>query len=220
MLAARVLRVQAVIDKLLPIDDGGLSRRQLHWRIVLRSRRGLKNSKMHPFTKVEVVCVHNDSDLDLAAIEVIEDSIPKGTPLFFELTSGGTTPPIETPIVAQGFPVDLRRVTHANAGVVFPRIEWTNVVETTRSLGKFDPAVHLVAVYPTPEADPATRPRGLSGATFWYRKAKTPLVWHPNLDVAGVILSWYENAKLMKAARRETIEAFLSSKLGTPAPQE
>lgn len=184
-------------------------------RDVILGISGLSSSKMHPFAAVKILGIHADTELDLAAVEILPESIPKGAPVCAELVNGGATPPNETAIVAQGFPVDIRRVTHLNAGVVFPRIEWTNITETQRSLAKLDPALHFAAVYPTPEADPASRPLGLSGAAFWYRRSKTPVVWHPNLDLAGVILSWFESSKLLKAARRETVEAFLTSKLGT-----
>jgi hypothetical protein len=61
---------------------------------------------------------------------------------------------------------------------------------------------------------PDAEPIGLSGSAIWFRKGNTPLVWHPNLDIAGVTISWYPAHRLLKAVRRESVEGFLTANFG------
>jgi hypothetical protein len=80
-------------------------------------------------------------------------------------------------------------------------------------LGGFNPAEQFIAPYRATETHPDAHPGGFSGAALWFH-VPTPLVWHPNLELAGVVLAYYEASRLLVAAKRETVEAFLAARLG------
>jgi hypothetical protein len=46
---------------------------------------------------------------------------------------------------------------------------------------------------------------------MWYRRGPTPGLWHANLDIAGVTIAYYPRPNLLKAVRREVLEAFLAA---------
>jgi hypothetical protein len=126
---------------------------------------------------------------------------------FVDLIPSTASPKEGHPILGKGFPRDLSRLTFRNERVVFTYLEWTEVAPNRSGLAGFDPTKHFLA--PFGQTDPRAHPLGLSGSAMWFRRAATPEVWRPNMDVAGVTVGFYENARLLKVVKRESIEAFL-----------
>ena len=58
-----------------------------------------------------------------------------------------------------------------------------------RVLQEFDPAIHFLATFG--EEYPEAHPTGMSGSAKWFRKGLTPIVWHANIDIAGVTIAFY-----------------------------
>jgi hypothetical protein len=57
-------------------------------------------------------------------------------------------------------------------------------------------------------------PHGLSGSAAWFRRGPTPELWHANIDIGGVTVSWFTKENILKVVRREVVERFLSDKTG------
>jgi hypothetical protein len=178
----------------------------------LLSLRRVARRQLLPFTELPIARIEADSSIDLATFQ-IDASLDGKHPLatFFELLPGGRTPEDGHVIIGRGFPRDLMRlVDGAAAGVVFSYLEWTNLQTSDTGLTGFDQSMHFLA--PFAPTEPTAHPLGLSGSAMWYRKGKTPGVWHSNLDIAGVAVAFYQNRRLTKMIRREVVEEFLSAK--------
>jgi hypothetical protein len=157
------------------------------------------------------VCI--DDTLDLTALEVDPNLDATHQVRFFALAQGSETPPEGTDVLATGFPRDIARETKPGAVVVFYHTEWTEVARNREGLKGFDPKMHFLAPYHTAQGFAGANPTGLSGSGVWFHKP-TPEVWHPNIDLAGVMLSWYAGSRFLKVIRRETIETFLFAHFG------
>jgi hypothetical protein len=177
----------------------------------LLSLRRVASRQLLPFSELRFGRIEMDSEIDIAAFEV-DPTLDGKHPLtiFVELIPGGKTPEDGHVIIGRGFPRDLMRMVDGTAaGVVFSYLEWTNLQMNASGLGGFDPAKHFLA--PFSPSEPNAHPLGLSGSAMWYRKGKTPGVWHPNLDIAGVTVGFYQGRRLTKMIRREKVEEFLSA---------
>jgi hypothetical protein len=84
---------------------------------------------------------------------------------------------------------------------------------TMTEVTDFDPSTHFLADYNTAEDYPGADPTGLSGSTFFFHRP-APEVWYPNIDMAGVTISWYQKRRLLKIIRREVVEGFLTANWG------
>lgn len=155
-----------------------------------------------------------DATVDLAAIPVDAELEQEQHVRFFDLTSGGTTPPVGHAVIVRGYPADITRVTQQNERVAFTTTEWTRIEPNRGALSGFDPARQLLIAYAMRTSAPNAMPHGLSGSAVWYRRGPTPIVWHSNLDIAGVTVSFYSRPNLLGAVRREALEAFLAAHVG------
>jgi hypothetical protein len=109
-----------------------------------------------------------------------------------------------------GFPSDISKVTWKNERVAFNAFDWSEITPPRGELKDFVPERHFLAEYSERLLeDESASPRGFSGSAYWYRQGPTPLVWHPNLEVGGIVTDHYRRPNLMLAVRRETLEAFL-----------
>ena len=175
---------------------------------------GVPTSVLRPFKEIELDRPVIDTDLDLAALPV-DIRIEKQYPVrFFCLEEGGATPAVDHTTILMGFPHDISQVTQKNERVVFTHVEWTQVAPVREGLEGFEPSKHFLAAYYLTETYPNADPHGLSGAAMWFRSSNTPVVWHPNVEIAGVQIAWYRRPCLLKMVRREAVEGFLSGQLG------
>lgn len=170
---------------------------------------GVPTSSLKPFAQVELGTILRDQAIDLAAIEVAASIATTHSGAFFRMTEHGTSPIVGQTTIVIGFPYDLSRLTHEDARVVFTAVEWSKVEPDPNDLTGFDATLHFVAHYSPPTTYPDANPHGMSGSAMWVRRGDTPGVWHPNLDLAGVTITYYPQRQLLKAVRREKIEEFL-----------
>ena len=181
-------------------------------RETIRGLVGAPESALQTFEQIELGRIARDTDIDLAAIAVdpkLEESYPAR---FFDIKSGGQTPAEGTDILATGYPRDLARQTIPGEVVVFSHTELTEVLLTRDGLMNFDPSVHFLAAYHSATEYAGANPTGLSGSGAWFhRPSPAPGLWHPNIDLAGLTVSWYPPQRLLKLLRRETIESFLGA---------
>lgn len=183
-------------------------------RDVLQSLRGVPTKDLLPFSEIGVHAIVSDPTLDLAAL-VIDSRLDgrHSTARFFEMASGGQTPAEGQVIVARGFPHDLSRLTLQNDRVVFMYGHWAEIVADHHELENFDPVLHFLAPFDDSVKD--AHPAGLSGSAQWFsRPTPAPGLWTPNLDIAGVTITYYGSDRLLKMVRREVVEQFLSRYLG------
>lgn len=171
---------------------------------------GVPDRQLLPFSELALGTIAVDKALDLAAMEV-DERLDGRHPAaqFADLALGGTTPDQGHVIIGKGFPRDLSRRTHKNEVVVFQYLEWTEVVPNRDGLEAFEAALHFLA--PFGQTEPKAHPLGLSGSAMWFRRGLTPSVWHPNIDIAGVTLAYYNGPRLLKIVRREIVERFLTA---------
>ena len=94
---------------------------------------------------------------------------------------------------------------------MFTYLDWQPVVANRTGLANFNPAVHFLAGYSEPESYPDANPKGLSGSARWGRKSSTPEVWHPNIDILGVTVTYYKKQALLKMIRRKAVLEFLNT---------
>jgi len=192
-------------------QDAPLIRRE---RSALLELPGMPAAALRPFREIELGRSVSDAKLDLAALPVDGGMESKYPVRFFTLEPGGTTPGVDHTTIVMGFPHDISRVTKKNERVVFTYVEWTQVAPSRTGLEDFEDSNHFLASYRLTESYPDADPHGLSGSAMWFRRGDTPLVWHPNIDIAGVTIAWYRRPSLLKMVRREPIECFLTDQLG------
>jgi hypothetical protein len=172
---------------------------------------GAPAAELHPFSELKICRIAFDRRLDLAAIEIDETLDGKHPAArFLDLAPGGTTPAVGHTVACTGFPADITRFTEANHGVVFNYVQWTEVVDTPTGVDEVDPALHALTAYA--DEEPA-HPAGMSGGGMWlHRKAEG--IWHPNIDLAAVTISYFPPTRQLKGVRREAIEGFLTTYFG------
>jgi hypothetical protein len=112
-----------------------------------------------------------------------------------------------------GFPVDLKRTHDTGVQVLFTLADWNDVAAPPETLDGFNSEIHFVVPFGSREQYPNADPHGFSGAGVWYRKGSTPGIWHANLELGGVIVTWFKKSNLLKVVKREAVEAFLLEKV-------
>jgi hypothetical protein len=171
---------------------------------------GAPTQSLLGFSELTAHEIYADLDLDLAAL-VVEEQLDGKHPAahFHELVAGGVTPaPVHT-VMSFGFPHDLTRTTHEDHTVAFSYSEWSEIVSSDQNpFYNFDAATHFLVRF---EDNPDAHPRGMSGSARWFRRGKTPEVWHPNVDIAGIVITFDPKTRLTKNVKRESVEAFLTT---------
>jgi hypothetical protein len=180
-------------------------------RDVLLSIPGVPTSALRPFSQLEPGRIERDRHLDLAAVHVSESIETKYPATFFDLTDEGVGPQVGQTSLVLGFPYDVSRVLKNESRVVFTQVDWWPVEPYPSDLPGFDRSVHFLTRYSPPATYPNANPRGLSGAARWTRKGNTPGVWHPNMEIIGVTVTYYPAAGLLKMVRRDAVMRFLTS---------
>src|SRR5439155_18258832 len=128
-----------------------------------------------------------------------------------QLTAGVVTPQPGQTVMSFGFPHDLTRTTTDSHKVAFSYSEWSQIVPNDQNqFTNFDPMKHFLVSF---EDNPSAHPRGMSGSARWFRVGKTPGIWQPNIDIAGVAIAFDPKTRFTKNVRREAVEAFLTAKI-------
>jgi hypothetical protein len=177
-------------------------------RETLQTIPGVETKHLLAFSQVDVAGIIADKDLDLAAVVLTDGDLDGNHPTaaFVEMADGVATPPVGDGVMTRGFPHDMIRYTTKNAGVVFMSGLWTAIEENVELQG-FDPEKHFLAKFDEQNKD--AHPLGFSGGAMWFRRGPTPTVWMPNIDIAGINVSYYASKNLLKVVRREVVEQFL-----------
>jgi len=179
-------------------------------RQTLAALPGVPSTTLRPFQELQLESLVIEKQLDLAAL-VLDDSLEKAHGVrSFTVTEGGNTPASSQIVVAVGFPCDISRVNHLGERVIFTHVEWTEIVGPRGGLDGFDQATHALAPFSITDELPEADPRGMSGAAVWWQRPAQSGVWYPNLELAGITISYYEKSKLLKFVKREFVEAFLT----------
>jgi hypothetical protein len=158
---------------------------------------------------VETGAIVRDAALDLAAIPVTEAVVSRYPAVPFEFSDEAVEESEGQISLVMGFPYDLSRALADNSRVVFPQVDWAPVEGQRSGLSNLDHSLHFLAEYTQSLSAPGSNPHGLSGAARWARRGLTPGVWHPNLYIIGVTVTYYPNHRLLKMLRRQSVTAFL-----------
>jgi S1-C subfamily serine protease len=159
--------------------------------------------------RVRIIRVMEDEDQDLAGLVVPNDLGSVVNLEFHQLDRTTRAPAVGTTVLTHGYPRALGRQVTAGGWAVFPSSEFSKV-EPPVGLDKFNPARSFLIKY---SSDSIPNPHGFSGAAVWFHKS-TASVWHSNLELAGIVTSYYGTRRLLEAAKVEAVSAFLSRFLG------
>jgi hypothetical protein len=181
-------------------------------RDALRTMRGLPTVLQRSFVDLRVTRIVRDPNIDLAAIVVSCSTVASNPPAtFFAIPEDGATPPAGTATFTIGFPYDISRVLEDGKRIVFTHADWWPIDPSPSNLTTFDPGIHFVSRFSAADDYPDADPTGLSGSARWGRRDATPGVWHPNLDLTGVTITYYRSSRQLKMVRRESVINFLRS---------
>jgi hypothetical protein len=81
-------------------------------------------------------------------------------------------------------------------------------------LSNFDPTIHFTTRFGQLGTHPSANPSGMSGSARWSRKADTPDIWHPNLDIIGVTVTYYATSSIQQMVGRDAVACFLAAQAG------
>lgn len=176
--------------------------------------RGVDTANLNQFVEFQLISVFRNQALDLAVIDVDPRAGLPEPAEFFELEQGAASPATGATVTLTGFPQDISRQTEEGHFVVFTHAEWSDVIDAPDGLDGFDPRIHIAVPYAAREQYGDALPHGLSGSAAWFRRGTTPGVWHANLELGGVTISWYKRPNLLKVIRREIVEGFLQQDTG------
>lgn len=184
-------------------------------RDVLSRLSGVPSAILSSFSEVPIRNVARDQSRDLALLEVPEAIIEGRPATFFEFAPVGPGPQEGHSSLAIGFPFDISRVLEDDSRVVFMHTDWWPVeAPPTKRLENFDPTIHFASRFGARDTHPHANPSGMSGAARWSRKGDTPGVWHPNLDIIGVTVTYYAGSGILKMVRRDAVVRFLLERAG------
>ncbi len=176
---------------------------------------GIPRNQTTEFQEVQLDLPIVDASADLAAFVLDDSVLREGAMNWFDLQPQGTTPGEGETVLAIGYPADLAMVTLDQGAIVFSSVEWTKIAPPLPNLKEFDPSQHFLAKYTETEADPDAKPGGFSGCAMWFHRP-APLIWPPNLDIAGLTIAYYPGPQVLLVVRREALERFLSDHVGSP----
>ncbi len=156
---------------------------------------------------ITIQAIHYDQEKDLAALQVPLSLQEQRNVRFHELDPTSTTPNAGTTVVMMGYPADIAVRVQGADRAVFPSLEWARI-EGNHELDGFDPNTHFLVPYFSASSN--RHPAGFSGAGVWFHH-NTPVVWHPNLGIAGVCTHYYPSRALLKILRIEFVRQFLEA---------
>ena len=157
--------------------------------------------------------VIRDGSLDLAALPVegFARSALAAEPFKYQVD--GVEPSEGLTSLVFGFPIDISRIMSDDTRMLLTEFDWSPVQAPRNDLSGFDPAVHFLTAYSPPVDHDGANPHGLSGAARWARRGATPGLWHPNIDVIGVTVTYYPHHRLLKMVKRKSVTQFLSANI-------
>jgi len=181
----------------------------------VRALEGVPTGDLYLAQRLDIANRVSDEDDDLAVLFVRGDIEERTTIRFFDLNKGGRTPEPGELVVSLGYPGDISRQLESGNFVAFSSVDWSNTVEQV-GLPDYDQTRHFLKAYGMAEAEPDAHPAGFSGTGVWYRLGPTPTgeLWVPNLQLAGVIVTYYPRPRLLKAVRIERVVDFLGGVFG------
>jgi hypothetical protein len=139
---------------------------------------------------------------DLAIMEVHHRFVESERVKFHLLKEDSVTPKVGQTVLVMGYPFDLTKVVRKGELAAFTSVEWTSIQETI-ALHNHDPGSHFLMPYDS--AEEGRNPKGFSGGGVWYRRAHTPAIWHPNLALAGICVSYFPRSHFLEAVRIERL---------------
>ena len=153
--------------------------------------------------------VHFQKHLDLTVIELSERPADTPTLEFFELSgSSAASPAIEAEVCLFGYPTAVSEIVNETVTVFSTASDWSRVENPPDNLPGFNGELHLALGYSL-DREYKLGPHGFSGSGIWSSRGTNAELWHPNLQLGGIALSYYPDRQMIKVLRSEKIVDFL-----------
>jgi hypothetical protein len=163
-----------------------------------------KDLALVPRERVVIRNILRDDCVDLAFLEVSPEAVSQHKVRFFDLQPGSSAPPLGTMVFCRGYPSDIGLPLGEAAKIVAPVGIWAAIQDRSHSawLDKFDPEKEFLVPYAL--AEYGKHARGFSGAGVWYHESP-PVVWYPNLRLAGICTHYFAESKLLSVVKTEHV---------------
>ncbi len=166
--------------------------------------------ELTPRRHIEVRNHHYSDKDDLAILEVDAELERSSNLRFYDLEPDSLTPGVGTSLATIGYPHDITLQVSKEERVVSMSPEWSQRVKQRGKLKEFDPSGSFLAGYPS--AAVGRHPGGFSGAGVWFHRS-SPVVWRPNLGLAGVCTNYYRASRLLVIRKIERVIRFFEKTL-------
>jgi hypothetical protein len=162
---------------------------------------------------LDIVRRHSDPTNDLAALEVCPSLEVTHCLRFFELHSGSKViRPVKSSLLAIGLPFDTFEHLGPSAAAFSMSAIWGKIIRSSKNGPRgFNATKHLLMEFHP--AQDNREPGGFSGAGVWYQvpSVNRPLIWHPDIILAGLITHYHRSLRALEICRVETLVKFLNS---------
>ena len=173
-----------------------------------------RHTRLSVGKKFDIREVHFQKHLDLTVIELSERPADTPTLEFFELSgNSAASPAIEVEVCLFGYPTAVAEIVNEAVTVFSTASDWSRIEEPPDNLTGFDEELHLALEYSL-DREYKLGPHGFSGSGIWSSRAANAELWHSNLQLGGIALSYYPDRQIIKVLRSEKVVDFLVDRLG------
>jgi hypothetical protein len=179
----------------------------------------IKLDEMAVRKSLPITCIHADSNLDVAILELPPEFRGESYWTFRRILP--TPPDLEVGdhTVAIGHPSQLAQPIDRNGLLmVFKKVESLKVTDLgTTSIEGFDPQKHFLTDFPSLKR---FHPGGFSGSGVWANYETKRDVWVAYPAFVGMIVSYFNRREMLKAVRASAIVDFIKGSLPALAANE
>lgn len=162
----------------------------------------------HPLS---IVRRYRDVGDDIAALEADPNLETSGRVRFYDLHAGSKIiRPIQSSLFAIGLPFDSLEHLGQGAAALTMHTLAGNLMRRGKDVPRgFNPRKNLLMEFPPGKEH--REPGGFSGAGAWYQMptVKRPIIWRPEMVLAGLITHYHRTKQVLEICRVERLVRFL-----------
>lgn len=160
---------------------------------------------------LSIIRRYRDAGDDIAALEVDPNLETSGRVRFYDLHAGSKIiRPIQSSLFAIGLPFDSLEHLGPRTVALMMHTLAGNLVRPGKDLPRgFNPRKNLLMEFPPGKE--RREPGGFSGAGAWYQMPtlKRPIIWRPEMILAGLITHYHRSRQALEICRVERLARFL-----------
>lgn len=159
-----------------------------------------------------VTCIHADSNLDVAILELPSEFRGESYWTFRRILPTPLDLEVGHHTVAIGHPSQLAQpIDRSGLLMAFKKVECLKVTDLgTTSIEGFDPQKHFLTDFPSSKR---LHPAGFSGSGVWANYETKGDVWVAYPAFVGMIVSYFKRREMLKAVRASVIVDFIKASL-------